>query len=309
MKNYLAQFRDQVFNGSLSLYKRIFLRSLVINFFISLISVLAITPLILKMFNWSFSDLLNLQTRVQEISELVRKGEDPATAFDGLIGNINYLYALPMFLIAIFISIWSMHIYYQLNDQEIRYENRSIITAIKNALSPQLFRLLAYMILYYLLCIASVVIFMFIVVLLMQVIQILGILIGFVGFFFLLFFMARFSLGFAAIVHGKMSVSDAFAYSFHHINMKRAAMLLLMGIMLIVVFAIVSGIGGLILNLFISSNADPMIFYSVKQVFGSLMSAVVVSFIYTSSSALYFRYSNDSLDEDDDDISEHLIKD
>ena len=272
MKNYLAQFRDQVFNGSLNLYKRIFLRSLAINFFISLISVLAITPLILKMFNWSFSDLLNLQTRVQEISELVRKGEDPATAFDGLIGNINYLYALPMFLIAIFISIWSMHIYY-------------------------------------LLCIVSVVIFMFIVVLLMQVIQILGILIGFVGFFFLLFFMARFSLGFAAIVHGKMSVSDAFAYSFHHINMKRAAMLLLMGIMLIVVFAIVSGIGGLILSLFISSNADPMIFYSVKQVFGSLMSAVVVSFIYTSSSALYFRYSNDSLDEDDDDISEHLIKD
>jgi MFS family permease len=136
---------------------------------------------------------------------------------------------------------------------------------------------------------------------------VLGIIIGFIGFFFLLFFILRFSLGFAAIVHGKMSISEAFAYSFTKITFKRAAMLFLMGIVTLVVMGIASGIGGMIVHLIVNrEHSDPMTYYLVNQIFGTIMGVIVSTFIFTGSSALYFRYSDDE-DQDNDELSEHLI--
>jgi MFS family permease len=174
----------------------------------------------------------------------------------------------------------------------------------KNSFSSQLFTILGFMVIYYLLSFASFTIFMFIVVMLMQLSNVLGVLIGFVGFFFLLFFLLRFSLGFAAIVHGKMSISGAFGFSFTHITFKRAAMLLLMGMVTLVVMAIASGIGGVLVHLFVNrEHSDPMTYYVVNQIFGTIMGVIVSTFIYTGSSALYFRYSNDE-EQSDVELSE-----
>ena len=307
MKYYLTQFRDQVFNGSLSLYKRVFFQFLLLNILIGIVSLLVYTPLILNLFNWGFSDLINLQTSMQEMGETIQKGGDPSEALEGLFGTPNYLYMLPLLLFALFITIWTLNLYYQLNDSEIRNKNRSILNALKNSISPQLFTILGFMVLYYLLCIASFAIFMFTVVMLMQISKILGILIGFVGIFFLVFFILRFSLGFAAIVHGKMSINEAFGFSFTKITFKRAAMLFLMGIVTLVVMGIAGGIGGMIVHLLVSrDHSDPMIYYVVNQIFGTIMGVVVSTFIFTGSSALYFRYSNDE-DQENEELSEHLI--
>ena len=307
MKYYLAQFRDQVFNGSLSLYKRVFLQFLILNIAIGLISLAVYTPLILKLFSWDFSDLVGVQTKMEEMGELIKKGGDPYTLLEGVFGTPNYIYLLPLVVFGLFIGIWSMNVYYQLNNSEIRNSNRSIFAAIRLSLSPQLLNLLGFMVLYYLLSIASFVIFMTVVVMLMQTINILGVLVGFIGFFFLLFFILRFSLGFAAIVHGKMSISEAFGFSFTHITFKRAAMLLLMGIVTLVVMGIASGIGGVLVHLIVNrEHSDPMTYYVVNQIFGTIMGVIVSTFIYTGSSALYFRYSNDE-DEEDAELSEHLI--
>ena len=141
----------------------------------------------------------------------------------------------------------------------------------------------------------------------MQISKILGIFIGFVGIFFLMFFILRFSLGFAAIVHGKMSINEAFAYSFTKITFKRAAMLFLMGIVTLVVMGIAGGIGGMIVHLLVSrDHSDPMIYYVVNQIFGTIMGVIVSTFIFTGSSALYFRYSADE-DQENEELSEHLI--
>ena len=307
MKYYLAQFRDQVFNGSLSLYKRVFLQFLILNIAIGLISLAVYTPLILKLFSWDFSDLVGVQTKMEEMGELIKKGGDPYTLLEGVFGTPNYIYLLPLVVFGLFIGIWSMNVYYQLNNSEIRNSNRSIFAAIRLSFSPQLLNLLGFMVLYYLLSIASFVIFMTVVVMLMQTINILGVLAGFIGIFFLLFFILRFSLGFAAIVHGKMSISEAFGFSFTHITFKRAAMLLLMGIVTLVVMGIASGIGGVLVHLIVNrEHSDPMTYYVVNQIFGTIMGVIVSTFIYTGSSALYFRYSNDE-DEEDAELSEHLI--
>ena len=307
MKYYLAQFRDQVFNGSLSLYKRVFLQFLILNIAIGLISLAVYTPLILKLFSWDFSDLVGVQTKMEEMGELIKKGGDPYTLLEGVFGTPNYIYLLPLVVFGLFIGIWSMNVYYQLNNSEIRNSNRSIFAAIRLSFSPQLLNLLGFMVLYYLLSIASFVIFMTVVVMLMQTINILGVLAGFIGIFFLLFFILRFSLGFAAIVHGKMSISEAFGFSFTHITFKRAAMLLLMGIVTLVVMGIASGIGGVLVHLIVNrEHSDPMTYYVVNQIFGTIMGVIVSTFIYTGSSALYFRYSNDE-DQEDAELSEHLI--
>jgi hypothetical protein len=307
MKYYLAQFRDQVFNGSLSLYKRVFFQFLILNIVIGLISLAVYTPLVLKLFSWNFSDLVDLQTKMEEMGELMKNGGDPSYALEGIFGTPNYIYMLPLILFGMFMGIWSLNLYYQLNDAEIRNSNRSILSALKNSFSPQLFSILGFMILYYLLSISSFVIFMAIVVMIMQITKVLGIIIGFIGFFFLLFFILRFSLGFAAIVHGKMSISEAFAYSFTKITFKRAAMLFLMGIVTLVVMGIASGIGGMIVHLIVNrEHSDPMTYYLVNQIFGTIMGVIVSTFIFTGSSALYFRYSNDE-DQENDELSEHLI--
>jgi MFS family permease len=304
MKYYLAQFRDQVFNGSLSLYKRVFLQFLVLNIAIGLISLTVYTPLILKLFSWNFSDLVDVQSKMEEMSELMKKGGDPSTVFEGIFGIPNYIYILPMVLFGLFIGVWSINLYYQLNDAEVRNNNRSLSKAFKKSFSSQLFTILGFMVIYYLLSFASFTIFMFIVVMLMQLSNVLGVLIGFVGFFFLLFFLLRFSLGFAAIVHGKMSISEAFGFSFTHITFKRAAMLLLMGMVTLVVMAIASGIGGVLVHLFVNrEHSDPMTYYVVNQIFGTIMGVIVSTFIYTGSSALYFRYSNDE-EQSDVELSE-----
>lgn len=307
MKYYLAQFRDQVFNGSLSLYKRVFIQFLILNIVIGLISLVVYTPLVLKLFNWNFSDLVEFQTKMEEMGELMKNGGDPSSAFEGIFGTPNYIYILPLLLFGMFIGIWSMNLYYQLNDAEVRNSDRSILTALKNSFSPQLFTILGFMILYYLLSIASFIIFMTVVVMIMQITKVIGIIIGFIGFFFLLFFLIRFSLGFAAIVHGKMSIGEAFGFSFTHLTFKRSAMLLLMGIVTLVVMGIASGLGGMLVHLIVNrEHSDPMTYYVVSQIFGTIMGVIVSTFIFTGSSALYFRYSNDE-DQDETELSEHLI--
>jgi hypothetical protein len=307
MKYYLAQFRDQVFNGGLSLYKRVFFQFLILNIILGFISLAVYTPLVLKLFSWNFSDLVNFQTKVEELGEIIQKGGDPSTAFQDVFGLLNYIYALPLVVFGLFMGIWSINLYYQLNDAEVRNNNRGILLALKHSFSIQLFTLLGFMVLYYLLSFASFAIFMFIITLLMSISKVLGILTGFIGFFFLLFFIIRFSLGFAAIVHGKMSINEAFGYSFTHITFKRAAILLLMGIVTLVVMGIASSIGSVLVHLVVNrEHSDPMTYYVVNQILGSIMGVIVSTFIFTGSSALYFRYSNDE-DQDEAALSEPSV--
>jgi hypothetical protein len=70
---------------------------------------------------------------------------------------------------------------------------------------------------------------------------------------------------------------------------------------------IAGGIGGMLVHALVSrEHSDPMTYYVVNQIFGTIMGVVVSTFVFTGSSALYFRYSNDD-DQEETELSEHLI--
>jgi|GEM_PF-1390190 len=307
MKDYLMQFRDQVFGAAMSLYKRIFLSFLLLNILTGIISLLVFTPLVLKLMGWHFSDLVNQQEMMAEMNKTILDGGDPSAVFSELFSNAHPEYLLPMVVFGLLIYSWSFNLYYTLNDREVRSGNNGLSGILKASFSRQILNIMSFSIVYYLLAITSLMIFLFAIGLLMSVSKFLGIIVGFFGFFFLLFFLIRFSLGPAAIVHGHMSLSQAFAFSYSKLSMKRAALLLLMGIVFLVVIGIVGSVAGLVVNLMLNKdNADPMLYYGVSQIMSTLMGAITGAFLFAGSSALYFRYSDD---EAQDETSEHLLAD
>jgi hypothetical protein len=141
----------------------------------------------------------------------------------------------------------------------------------------------------------------------MSVSKALGIVVGFLGFFVVLILLIRFILAPAAIVHGNMGVMEAFSYSFRNLTMKRAAMLGLMGLVVLIIAGIISAVANtLVLALISKDGNSPIIFYSVQQLIGTLLGTLVSAFMYSGLSALYFRYSEDEVDQTEID---HIITD
>lgn len=307
MKDYLMQFRDQVFSGAMSLYKRTFLSFLLLNIFVGIISLLVFTPLVLKLMGWQLSNLVNQQEMMAEMNKTIMDGGDPSAAFSELFSNAHPEYLLPMILFGLLIYSWSFNLYYTLNDREVRAGNNGLSGVLKASFSRQILNIMSFSMVYYLLAISSLMIFLFAIGLLMSVSKFLGIIVGFFGFFFLLFFLIRFSLGPAAIAHGKMTLSQAFTFSYSKLSMKRSALLLLMGIVLLVVIGIIGSFAGLVVNLMLNKqSSDPVLYYSVSQIMSTLMGAIAGAFLFAGSSALYFRYSDDEVN---DETSEHLLTD
>lgn len=299
MKNYLLAFRDQVFNGSLLLYKRIFIPYLLLSLLVGIITAITFIPLILKFIGWDFADLLAVQSKMQEFNQNMSSGGNPADMFKELIKGYHFEYLVPVILLGLFITPWSFNLYYTLNDNEVRNGSNSILKALKQSFSGKILTLLAFILVYYLLIAFSFIIFIFIVAKLMSLAKILGILVGFFGIFFLIFFLFRFALGPSAIVHGNMTMSQAFGYSFTHITMKRSALLCLMGLVVLVVMGIISGISSTIVNAIISqSNVGANVYFIVNQIISNIFGALASAFIYAGSSALYFRYSADEVEDD-----------
>jgi nitrate reductase gamma subunit len=89
--------------------------------------------------------------------------------------------------------------------------------------------------------------------------------------------------------------------------MKRSALLLLMGIVLLVVMGIAGSVAGIVVNLMLNkANTDPMLYYGISQIMSTLLGAITGAFLFAGSSALYFRYSSDEAEEQ---TSEHLLAD
>lgn len=304
MKNYLLAFRDQVFNGSMMLYKRIFVPYLILSFIVGIITAVIFIPLLLKFLGWDFVDLQTLESRMSEIGQTGQES-DPSEVFKSLFTTFNFEYLIPLVLLGFFITPWSLNIYYTLNDFEVRNNNINIIAVLKASFSGKIFTLLAFVIVYYLLIGFSFMIFIFLIIQIMSMVKILGILLGFFGIFFLILFLFRFALAPAAIVHGNMNMSQAFGYSFSNFTMKRSALLCLMGLVVLVVMGIISSISSSIVDAIISKNeVDAMLYFVVGQIFANIFGALAGAFIFAGSSALYFRYSTDEIE---DNTTDHLI--
>jgi hypothetical protein len=306
MKDYLLQFRDQVFNGALSLYKRIFFSYLLLNLLVGIIAAIVIIPLMLQFLGWNFNDLINLNDRMQDYTQTMQNGGSPEEVFSAFFSQLHMEYLIPIFIVALIIYPWTMVLFLTLNDLEIREKNNNVFAALSKSISKKIFTLLGAGIVYYLLMAVSIGLFMLIVVTLMSVASVLGVLIGFVGFFILLIFLMRFILIPAAIVHGNMSLSESFGFSYNHITFKRSALLILMGIVLLIVVAIISALVVQITSSFQLNKENPMQYFYINQIFSNIFGALTGAFFMSSLSALYFRYSKDEIP---DETIDHIIGD
>lgn len=306
MRAYLLLFRDQVFAGSFSLVKRIFWPGLLFTILITVLSLAIILPLTLSGLGWNIADMIHFKERFQEVMKTVEPNENPITAIMQLFGKINFLYLIISFIVLMILTSFQYVVYFRLNDNEIRKNNNSFIDAITKSLNGDILKMLGTYILMMFLFVGVFFVYALIVKLLYDVSAIMGILIGFFLLFVVGIFLLRFSITQAALIHGNMSISEAFAYSYRNITWKRGGILLLIGL----VFFIAAGVLGLIIEMLsgiIFGHNDPgMIVYMIIQVFSNVLGAIISLYFYSALSAIYFRYSNDEM-EGNDKFEEHLI--
>ncbi len=306
MKEYLQLFRGSAFNGSITLLRRILLPNLVITILLTLVSLAAIFPLILKGFGWGISDLMNFGERMKEVFSNMSQGQQPMEIMGQLFTTINFGYLALAFIVALLLGAYRYCVFFKLNDNEVRGSNNKIGDAIKGGFSEKVLSMIG---LYFILMILMVVVLLIyglFVGLLMAASKILGVLIAFILFFVVAILIIRFLIAPAALMHGNMGVFDALGYSFKNITWKRAGILLLMSLVFIIAFFIVSMIIGAITGAFLGHAEMNMTYLIISQIISAIINAILAAFLFTSFTAIYFRYSDDS-DGEETNIEEHLI--
>ena len=307
MKHYILLLRDQAFSASFSLYKRILPGSFVATIVIGLLMLVLVTPLTLMTMGYGVTDLLSYQQDMQNLQKNIMENSQDMDAISELymaqFGNMQTALALPLFVISVLVYAWALNFYFTLSNNEIRTGSTKVFTALRQSFSTKVFKIAGFFVLYVLIQISVTLIFGLIFYLLSTVSGILAVLVGFIGFFVLLAFLLRFSIAIPAIVHGDMGVVQAISFSLSRLTWKRGGMLLLMGILSIIVLIIFAVILGAVLS---SSNASEITIGSFigQQITSLIISILFVTYFIAAMSTLYFRYSDDSTEDD----TEHLIE-
>jgi hypothetical protein len=305
MKEYLLKFRSQAFDGAIALFKRILLHNILLNFVMTVISLAIITPLMLKSFGWTLSDFINLGNRMKEASQTAGSGNNPFEIFTGVFEIKDPLFFVLAIILGLIIYCWIFYTFMKLNDNEVRTRNNSFISALAASFSSKIFSILVYSVLYAIFYTIVLLVYMFLVSMLVSVSKVAGILIGFIGFFVVAIFMIRFTLGLPAIVHGNMSISQAISFSYKNLTWKRSALIFLISIILGLAMALLLGILTFVIFLIINKDTESIRNYVIQQIFSSLAGSIIGAFIYASMTTLYFRYSDDMVEEMD--VKDHLI--
>jgi hypothetical protein len=305
MKEYLLKFRSQAFDGAISLFRRVLLPNILLTFIMTFISLAIIIPLTLKSFGWSLSDYMNMDETMKAAGQNASSSSNPFEVFMSVFGTINPLFLTLTIIISILIYCWMFYTFMKLNDLEVRERNNSIVSALASSFSGKVFTILIYSLLYSIMNLVITVVFFFLIAMLASVSTAAGVFVGFVGFFILLMFLLRFSLGLPAIVHGNMTISEAISFSVKNITWKRAGLILFIGIILVIALLLLLGILSFVALLFVEKDSVTVSSFVVQQILTSIAGAIVTAFIYASMTALYFRYSNDHVE--DMDVKDHLI--
>jgi hypothetical protein len=305
MKEYLFKFRGQAFDGAFALFKRTVLPNFILRIIMSIISMAILVPLLLATFGWTLRDFMNFGEKMREASQAAASGEDFMDVFGNMFGSPNFLYLLLTIIVGLIIYCWMFYAYFRLNDNEVRSRNNSFISALGSSFSGKIFSILGYYVLYFILYMIIAFIFIFLIAIIMNASQAAGILIGFLGSFLVIFFLMRFSIGGAAIVHGNLSIGEAISYSYRHITWKRSALIFLILLIVLIVFFLLSYLISLITFSIVDKGADSVTALVVTQIFSSITSSIIGAFIYASMTTLYFRYSTEAVE--DEDVKEHLV--
>ncbi|MES2618161.1 MAG: hypothetical protein V4613_09790 [Bacteroidota bacterium] len=307
MRAYLQLFRDQVFPGSFVLLKRIFWPGLLLTILLTILSLAIILPLMLQGLGWNISDLVHFKENFQEAMKTMDPNDNPLDVLKQFFGKINFLYLIICFILSMIFTSLQYVVYFRLNDNEIRKNNNSFIEAIAKSLNAgDIMKMLGAYILMVLLFAGVFMVYFIFVFLLYYVAAILGIIVGFLLLFVVGIFILRFSIIQAALIHGNMTISEAFAFSYKNITWKRGGILLLIGLVFLIAAMVIGLIIQTIGGLFFGNNNPGLTAYIVLQLFSNILGAIIALYFHSALSSIYFRYSNDEL-EGNDKFEEHLI--
>jgi hypothetical protein len=307
MKDYLLLFRDQAFQASFTLYKRLLPGSFIATILIGLILLIVVTPLTLLTMGYGATEFITYQQDMMTLQKTVLENQQDfdaiSEAYTTQFSNMQTAFILPMFLIVLFVYSWACNFYLTLSNNEIRTGSTKVFSALRASFSSKIFKIAGFFVLYTLIQISVTLIFGLIFFLLSSVSSILAVLVGFIGFFVLLAFLLRFTIAIPAIVHGDMGVVQAISFSLSRVTWKRGGMLLLMGILSIIVLILFAVILGSVLS---SSDATELSIGSFigQQITSLIISILFVTYFIAAMSTLYFRYSDDSTEDE----TEHLIE-
>jgi hypothetical protein len=306
MKDYLLKFRSQAFDGAISLFKRTLIPNFILSIIISLVALAVITPLALKAFNISLKEFIDMGENMQGFSQRANSGEDPRTIFSNLFNSFNMLFVFLMIITGLILYSWMFNAYFQLNDNEVKNKDNSFLHALSKSFSRKTFAILGYTLIYLLIYIGIFVLFVVLIALLMQTAGFIAAIAGFILFFVVMIFMLRFTLGFPAIVHGNMTVAESLSFSFRHLTWKRAGLIFLVSIILLIALMLISLVISLITMAIVNKETSgSLTFLIVSQILNTITLAIIGSFIYASMTAQYFRYSNDEVE--DENMDRHLV--
>lgn len=307
MKDYLLLFRDQAFQASFKLYKRLLPGSFIATILIGLILLIVVTPLTLLTMGYGATEFITYQQDMMTLQKTVLENQQDfeaiSEAYTAQFSNMQTALVLPVFLIVLFVYSWACNFYLTLSNNEIRTGSTKVFSALRASFSSKIFKIAGFFVLYTLIQISVTLIFGLIFYLLSTVSSLLAVFVGFIGFFVLLAFLLRFTIAIPAIVHGDMGVVQAISFSLSRVTWKRGGMLLLMGILSLIVLIIFAIILGGILS---SSDASEFSIGSFigQQITSLIISILFVTYFIAAMSTLYFRYSDDSTEDD----TEHLIE-
>ncbi len=306
MKEYLLKFRDQILSAAFLLFRRLLPSSLIATFLVSIIIILILYPILLMSYGFGPFEFVEYYQYNQEMQQQLMSNmgdfEKILEVYSNQPHQIAPSYMILTFVLAMLLMGWAVTFYLKLSDNEIRNGSPFLLKSLKESISGNIIKVVFATILLSILNIAVFVIFALVFALVSSVAQILGILIGFVGFFVVLIFILRFVLTIPAIIHGSMGITEAMGYSYKKITWKRGAQMLLIGILFIVLLSLIMVFLALIFGGSISKFTTTG--WLVMQISNYIFNVLFITYFIAAMSSLYFRYSNDEIDDN----LEHLVE-
>jgi hypothetical protein len=191
-------------------------------------------------------------------------------------------------IIALFISAWCYNAYFIIAEQYTYTNNTSLIHALKNSFNANVFKILG-------LSIYLFVSTFFIFSIASPIIQSSGLL-NLVIIPGIIILMTRFIIALPAVVISNMTIIEALTFSWKNITIKRAAKILGIGVITVIALGLII----IVFQLIMIPLAFLGIFGTIiTQLFSIIVQGFFGAFIVSSLMGLYFRYSSEDLDTND----------
>lgn len=292
------QFKGSFISGVFNLSGRLWWKYAIVTFIQSFVSGIAALPLLISVFDFDafkgiIEDPEGWGQQIEQQPELLFSFIGPDPDFSGLIIAGSFL-----LILSVLVQAWMSHIFFLLNDSEVGGRGGDLGEAFTRSFRPGMFRILGVSLVLLVVYLAIIALSAFIGY---SVHPAVAVILGFLGLIFIL----RFILALPAVVHADAGVGDSINQSFAILSWRRSFLLFLAIIAAVISLSVALSFiffFGMLISLIPLLGA--MIFLLMNFVINGFVNAL----IYGSMSGLFFRYSDLSPTESqEDDLGRHLI--